>query len=37
MGTESFLLLLAAIAYGYNATMLLFGTLHCCGIVCGEC
>lgn len=36
MGTESFLLIVAAVAYGYTATMLLFGTFHCLSIVCGE-
>jgi len=36
MGTESFLLIVAAVAYGYTATMLLFGTFHCLSIVCGK-
>jgi hypothetical protein len=35
MGTESFLLIVAAVVYGYNATMLLFGTFHCLSIICG--
>lgn len=36
MGAESLLLIIAAVVYGYTATMLLFGTLHCLAIVCGE-
>lgn len=36
MGAESFLILLAAIVYGYHATLLLFGSLHCLAITCGE-
>jgi hypothetical protein len=35
MGTESFLLLLLAIVYGYHAAVLLFGSLHCCSLVLG--
>lgn len=37
MGTESFLLILAAVVYGYTATVLLFGTMHCLSLVLGEC
>lgn len=37
MGAESFLLLVAAVVYGYTATMLLFGTVHCFAVICGEC
>jgi hypothetical protein len=35
MGAENFLLIVAAVVYGYNATMLLFGTFHCLSIICG--
>lgn len=34
MGAEGFLLIVAAVVYGYTATMLIFGTAHCLGIIC---
>lgn len=36
MGAEGFLLIVAAVVYGYTATMLIFGTAHCLGIICGR-
>lgn len=36
MGAEGFLLIVAAVVYGYTATMLIFGTAHCLGIIFGR-
>ena len=33
---EVYILLVLDIMFAYNALMLLFGTAHCCSLLCGE-